>query len=35
MLPVELELFFKVFNGIDVKDDKNLSKYAKWVTSLL
>ena len=30
MLPAALEIISKIFKGVDVEDDKNLSRYAKW-----
>lgn len=34
MLPVNFEIIFKLIKGVDVENDKNLSKYAKWVADL-
>lgn len=30
MLPVIFEINFKLIKGVDIKNDENLSKYAKW-----
>ena len=35
MIPVGFEIAFKVNKGLDLNNDENLSRYAKWVTSLL
>lgn len=35
MLPVIFEIGFKLIKDVDIKDDKNLSKYAKWAIDLV
>ena len=35
MLPVIFEISYKLIKDVDIKNDKNLSKYAKWAVNLV
>lgn len=35
MLPVIFEIGFKLIKDVDIKNDENLSKYAKWAVDLV
>lgn len=35
MIPVCFEVIFKLNKGVDIKNDENFSKYAKWVATLV
>lgn len=35
MLPVIFEIGFKLIKDVDIKNDENLSKYAKWAIGLV
>ena len=34
MIPVCFEVIFKLNKGVDIKNDENFSKYARWVATL-
>jgi uncharacterized protein YqhQ len=35
MIPVAFEISYKLIKDIDIKNDDNLSKYAKWAVNLV
>lgn len=35
MIPVIFEIGFKLIKDVDIKNDENLSKYAKWAVDLV
>ena len=35
MLPVIFEICFKLIKDVDIKNNENLSKYAKWAVNLV